>query len=149
MLRQEVYELDVDALERGEQRAGKALLHRLSQLPYPAAAAAGDNRHAVFLVTESEAITYHYELDLRAQSPPDPRIAHTLNLKTDEYGNVLAVSCRGLSAAGPPPGQRASPADRAAIDSVQTETHLAYTENRYTNDVIEDDHYRLRCLARS
>ena len=26
----------------------------------------GANRHAVFLVTESEAITYHYELDLRA-----------------------------------------------------------------------------------
>ena len=44
-----------------------------------------------FLVTESEAITYHYELDLRPEIPgkPDPRIAHTLNLHIDEYGNVL------------------------------------------------------------
>ena len=37
----------------------------------------------VFLVTESEAITYHYELDLRLDNRPDPRIAHTLNLRTD------------------------------------------------------------------
>ena len=44
----------------------------------------------MFLVTESEAITYHYELDLRAETlTPDPRIAHTLNLQVDEYGNVL------------------------------------------------------------
>ena len=41
-------------------------------------------------MTESEAITYHYELDLRPETDrPDPRIAHTLNLATDEYGNVL------------------------------------------------------------
>ena len=50
----------------------------------------GNNRHAVFLVTESEAITYNYELDLRQAPPsPDPRIAHTLNLRFDEYGRAL------------------------------------------------------------
>ena len=51
----------------------------------------GSNRHAVFLVTESEAITYHYELDLRADASEagSARIAHTLNLRIDEFGNVL------------------------------------------------------------
>lgn len=44
----------------------------------------GQNRFATFIVKESEAITYTYE-----RNPIDPRIAHTLNLSTDEYGNVL------------------------------------------------------------
>jgi hypothetical protein len=46
------------------------------------------NRYAVFMVKESEAISYAYE-----RNPEDPRIAHTLTLETDELGNVLeAVS---------------------------------------------------------
>ncbi|HMR19403.1 MAG TPA: SpvB/TcaC N-terminal domain-containing protein, partial [Sphingobacterium sp.] len=44
----------------------------------------GKNKHAVFIVKESEAITYSYE-----RNPEDPRIVHNLNIKTDEYGNVL------------------------------------------------------------
>ena len=41
MLRQEIYELDVDALAAGRAEAGQALLGRLSQLPHSAPAAAG------------------------------------------------------------------------------------------------------------
>ena len=44
----------------------------------------GKNKHAIFVVKESEAITYNYE-----RNAEDPRIAHTLNIKLDEYGNVL------------------------------------------------------------
>ena len=44
----------------------------------------GKNKHAVFAVKQSEAITYGYE-----RSPEDPRIAHSLNVKLDEYGNVI------------------------------------------------------------
>ncbi len=51
----------------------------------------GPNQHAVFLVTESEAVTYHYELDLSGTGAlsPDPRVAHTLNLRFDDYGRAL------------------------------------------------------------
>ena len=70
VLRQEIYELDVDALEPGDEKAPQ-------QIPVRIFSAAthncdirclqprGTNQHAVFLVTESEALSYHYELDLR------------------------------------------------------------------------------------
>jgi hypothetical protein len=35
------------------------------------------NRHAVFMVTESEAITYHYELDLRPDTLRPSRASPT------------------------------------------------------------------------
>ncbi|WP_421921236.1 SpvB/TcaC N-terminal domain-containing protein [Marinifilum sp.] len=44
----------------------------------------GENKHAVFLPINNEAISYHYERDA-----DDPRIAHSVTLNTDEYGNVL------------------------------------------------------------
>jgi hypothetical protein len=44
----------------------------------------GKNRHAVFTVKESEALTFNYE-----RNTEDPRIAHSLNIKLDEQGNVL------------------------------------------------------------
>jgi hypothetical protein len=44
----------------------------------------GMNKHAVFVVIDSEAITYSYERDIE-----DPRIDHNLNIKLDEFGNVL------------------------------------------------------------
>ena len=44
----------------------------------------GKNKHAVFVVKESESITYNYE-----RNTDDPRIAHNLNFKLDEYGNVI------------------------------------------------------------
>ncbi|MGO8056556.1 toxin TcdB middle/C-terminal domain-containing protein, partial [Rhizobium leguminosarum] len=44
----------------------------------------GHNSHAIFIVKESEAINYSYE-----RNTEDPRIAHTLNIKIDEYGNAL------------------------------------------------------------
>ncbi|HOF17239.1 MAG TPA: SpvB/TcaC N-terminal domain-containing protein, partial [Bacteroidales bacterium] len=43
-----------------------------------------DNNYAVFLKTESEQLMYHYE-----RIAADPRIAHSLVLETDDYGNVL------------------------------------------------------------
>jgi hypothetical protein len=96
MLRQEVVELDIDALERPEDP--EHLPVKLFSTAYHNChirrlQPRDVNRHAVFLVAESEAITYHYELDIRAeqlpQLNPDPRIAHTLNLQYDEYANVL------------------------------------------------------------
>lgn len=145
MLRQEVYELDVDALERGEEQPVKLFTTAYHNCHIRRLQPRAVNRHAVFLATESEAVTYHYELDLRRETlTPDPRIAHTLNLKVDDYGNVL----QAVSVVYPRLGRHADatlpPGAEALIAQVQTETHLAYTETRFTNDVNEGAHYRLR-----
>nr|WP_236038299.1 toxin TcdB middle/N-terminal domain-containing protein [Ktedonobacter robiniae] len=145
MLRQEVYELDVDALATGRHTPVKLFsaayhtchIHRLQ--------AKAANQHAVFHVTESEAITYHYELDLRPQQlTPDPRIAHTLNMRIDEYGNIQ----QSVAVVYPRLGTYVDAALRDGaqelIQQVQSELHLASTETRYTNDVLEPDAYRLR-----
>src|SRR5690606_6716863 len=86
MLRQEIFALD--APENPTEEASK-----LAMKPYMVATnnsnlqllqPRGQNRHGVFLVTQSEAISIQYERD-----ETDPRITHMLNIKTDELGNVL------------------------------------------------------------
>ena len=152
-LRQEVYELDIDALQQQGLHQPKKLFstaynsYQIQRLQPQA-----DNRHAVFLVTGSEAISYNYELNLHSvetppgiESPLDPRISHVLNLNTDAYANVL----QSVTAVYPRRNRYrdASLPDGAEelIYQVQQETHLAYTENRFTNnDVVNDiDDYRL------
>ncbi len=146
-LRQEVYELDIEALEqRGLHQPNKLFSAAYHSYHIKLLQHCVDNRHAVFLVTKSEAISYSYELDMQAEdSQVDPRISHVLNLKTDEYGNVL----QALTAVYPrrQSYQDASLPDGAdrLITQVQQETHLAYSENRFTNDVTDEiDDYRLK-----
>jgi RHS repeat-associated protein len=153
-LRQELYELDVDALNPADGTPPRETPVRL----FSAAThncgirclqPRGDNPHAVFLVVESEALSYHYELDLRPPAPPagapanpplqpDPRISHTLNLSFDEYGNVqqsVAVGC--------PRVRQFNDSDLVAVSDlireVQRERHIAYTETHYTTDAIGPD----------
>ncbi|MBI3398310.1 MAG: insecticidal toxin complex protein [Deltaproteobacteria bacterium] len=93
----------------------------------------GQNKHAIFVVKESEAITYSYERDTK-----DPRIAHNLNIKLDEYGNVLE------SAAVVYPRMQANASLPAETQQAQDKTTIICTQNRFTNDVMNDDKYRLR-----
>lgn len=144
-LRQEIYELDVDTLQQGEHHPVKLFSTAYHNCNIRRLQPQAENKHAVFLVTESEAITYNYELDLRQEEVrPDPRIAHTLNLRIDEYGNIqqsVAVSYPRVNHYE----DTTLPAGTAdLISRTQKELHLAYTETRYTNDVIEQDGYRLR-----
>jgi Insecticide toxin TcdB middle/C-terminal region/Insecticide toxin TcdB middle/N-terminal region len=161
MLRQEVYELDVDALERPdnpEHRPVKLYSTAYHNCHMQRLQPQADNPHAVFLVAESEAITYHYELDLTTRDVrPDPRIAHTLNLQYDEYGNVL----QSVAVVYPRLGKFEDDATLvdgltdalSLIQQVQKEeTHVAYSETRYTEDfgtkladkVAALDNHRLR-----
>ncbi len=169
MLRQEVVELDIDALEQpvnSKQQPVKLFSTAYHNCHIRRLQSTDVNRHAVFLVAESEAITYHYELDVRKeqldklkpgeQLKPDPRIAHTLNLQYDEYGNVL----QSVAVVYPRQGKFENDANLASgltdaltlIDTVQQERHLAYTETRYTEDFGTQpgdkdavlDHHRLR-----
>lgn len=98
----------------------------------------GQNKHAVFIVKESEAITYNYE-----RNTEDPRVAHNLNVQLDEYGNVL----ESVSVAYP----RLSPdlSLPAATRQEQARTIVIHTQNVFTNDVEGENEHRLRALSES
>ena len=66
VLRQEIYELDVAKLEQDTQLPVKLFSAAQRNCDIRRLQPLGSNRHAVFLTLESEAITYHYEMDLRA-----------------------------------------------------------------------------------
>lgn len=93
----------------------------------------GQNKHAVFIVKESGAINYSYE-----RNTEDPRIAHTLNIKLDEYGNIL----ESASVVYP----RLKPDSSLPIETqnVQKQTLVIYTQNSFTNDIDTPVSYRLR-----
>ena len=138
VLRQEIYELNVDDLtgpspKQTPVRLFSAATHNCNiQLLQ----SRGDNKHAVFLVTESEAISYHYELDLRGNGEfkPDPRIAHTLNLRHDEFGNQQQSVAIGYGRWQP--GVYSDLPRLDLIKEVQAELHIAYSETLHTQDVI-------------
>ena len=93
----------------------------------------GRNQHAVFVVKESEAITYNYE-----RNTEDPRVSHSLNIKLDEYGNVLESASVVYPRLMP---DMTLPAD---TQQAQGQTAIIYTQSRYTNDAKGNDEYRLR-----
>jgi RHS repeat-associated protein len=93
----------------------------------------GSNRFAVFSVKTSESVSYSYERDI-----DDPRIAHKLNVRMDEYGNVLE------SASIAYPRFLADNSLPSETQEAQKKTLIVYTQNRYTNDVIDENTYRLR-----
>lgn len=167
-LRQETYELDVDALNPADGSAPRELPvrlfsavaheHRVRRLQ-PAAS----NRWAVFQGVEREVLTYHYEQDLRAVVLPtdpvhidplqlDPRVGHDLNLSFDEYGNVqqsVSIGYRRSRSFDDPDLAR----HHAVIRAVQYEQHVGYTEFHYTDRASAIDpaagsepiqYYRLR-----
>jgi len=77
----------------------------------------GTNKHAIFHVTESETLSYHYERNV-----DDPRIAHSIVLSTDDYGNVL----QSAQIAYP---RRVVPVDMPE----QGKLHIVYHENEFIN----------------
>lgn len=104
--------------------------------------AKGTNKHAVFLSLPSESIAYNYERNLL-----DPRIAHSLTLATDEFGNVL----KSAEVVYPRLIENASLADEAAnsfLKAEQKKQHIIFTEADYSNDIDEatalHSNYRLR-----
>ncbi len=130
VLRQEVYALDNSQIATvpysvAEHNCNIQLLQPLQ-----------NNRYAVFLVTESEAINYNYERNTK-----DPRIAHSLNIKIDELGNILQ------SAAVVYPRQTQVNGLPAEVINEQKKTHIIYSVTQFTNDVINDITYRLRMLS--
>ena len=145
MLRQEIYELDNDALEKGIHKPVRLFSTAYHNCAIRCLQPRWQNQHAVFFVTESEAVTYHYELDLGPEFlTPDPRITHQLHLAVDKVGNLLQSVSVVYPRYGKFDDKTLQPADIARIRNLQEELHVAYIENHYTNDVQDDNNHRLR-----
>ncbi|MCP3877192.1 MAG: toxin, partial [Sulfitobacter sp.] len=148
LLRQEVYALDKTDKE--------PLPYAVTEQNFSVRRlqARGANRHAVFLTHAREKIVYNYERSLvpvlagqvvdeatAAANPnvewsPDPRVAHSLTLQVDNFGNVLKSAAIGY-------GRRFTDSGlpNAARDK-QAATHITCTENRVTNPIDSADDYR-------
>lgn len=169
VLRQEVFALD--APDKGVGDEDEALKKQLT--PYTAAThnctiqllqPRNKQPYAVFLVTESEAITFQYERDAA-----DPRIAHTLNIKIDDLGNVeesasvvygrstdkaeavfQALKDTVTDFSDSDEQAKLRDAFEKAMDDTKTEqqkNHIIYTKNTFTNDIDDISRpqaYRLR-----
>lgn len=81
------------------------------------------NNHGIYFTHQLESLSYHYE-----RNPADPRISHALTLEVDEFGNALRSLAVGYGRRQPDPGLP-SAADREK----QTQSHITYTVNQYTN----------------
>jgi RHS repeat-associated protein len=147
ILRQEVFELDVAALQdRGEHKPVRLFSAAQHSCHIRRLQRRGPNRHAAFLVTEAEILTYHYELDLAGTGclRPDPRVAHTLNLRLDDYGRAVQSVMAVYPRAVPLSGAALSAEQLALIRAVQDERRLTYTETSFTKELPADvDTHRL------
>jgi RHS repeat-associated protein len=134
MLRQEVYGLD------GTDKAQHPYTITEQNFTIKRLQPQGGNRHAVFFTHAREAINYHYE-----RNPADSRIAHTMTLEVDPFGNVLKQAAIGY-------GRLQPDVTLSTEDQLkQTQTFITYTENRVTNAIDVADNYRtpLPCESRS
>lgn len=141
MLRQEVFSLDTPAVNptNDEIRRGLTPFYVAThnchiKLLQPRA----QNKHAVFTIIESEALTIQYE-----RNPSDPRISHTLNTVVDDFGLVLE------KAAVVYPRQQDDLTLPAHVITAQHKTFISYNQYSFTNDIITPEIYRLRLPATS
>lgn len=155
ILRQETFALDAPAFEPSSDELKKqatpftVATHNCGiQLLQPRIA----NHFGVFTVKESEALTYHYE-----RHHEDPRVAHSLNLEHDQYGNVLKsvsvvyprlqnepeLSTLGID----------NPKQRTCLEKAQNDqkkVHILFTQNQFTEDTLQAEAlFRLPVLCQS
>lgn len=125
LLRKEVYAKDnsADAGKPYIVQQKNAVIKRLQEQAI--------NKHAVFLVHESEAITYHYERNMA-----DPRIGHAFVLKIDAYGNALQTAAVGYGRFTSDPGLTAEQ------QAEQSKIHITCSEAEFTLALSENDALR-------
>ncbi len=147
VLRQEIYELDVNALAGGEEKPVKLFSTAYHNCHIDRLQPRANNLHAVFLVTESEAISYHYELvlDPLPDAVPDPRVSHTLNLKTDSFGHVLQSVVVAYPRFGTFSDSTLPVGGQPLVRNVQGQIHLAFMQTSFTDVEVpaDPDNYRV------
>ncbi len=128
MLRQEVFSLDGSEKELLPYSVVTHNCHIKKLQPV------NENRFAVFMVQESEGVTFSFERNI-----DDPRIAHSLNIEIDDLGNVLKSA-----AVVYPRKNRPAELTEDKIWDEQNKQHIIFNENSFTQDIISPAVYRLR-----
>jgi len=85
----------------------------------------GVNKHAVYLSTQEESLSFHYE-----RNPEDPRMAHQVTLEIDDFGNITKSAAIGYPRRTPQYPE-------------QSKTYATCTENVFTNKPNESEWYRI------
>ncbi|MCF0075526.1 insecticidal toxin complex protein [Dyadobacter sp. CY261] len=143
-LRQEVYEVSIETDPLKKPEPVKLFTTAFHNCHIRCLQPKRSNKHAVFLVGESESIVFNYQLKLEGGQiiSPDPRISHSFNLTFNEYGQVeeaITVTYGRVRLSG-----RDEDTDTLAlIDQVQKKGHAALNSVRYTNHIDEQDFFRL------
>lgn len=90
------------------------------------------NKHGVFSLHETEAITYHYE-----QDPRDPRIVHLFNIEVNEFGEPVRTALVAY-------GRMTTDSELTTEEQeAQKKTHITCNWKNYTNAIINlDTEYR-------
>jgi RHS repeat-associated protein len=143
LLRSEAYELELDALQRGEEHRVRLFSVTQQNCHLRCIQHRGSNRHGVYLVASAEALTYHHDLNLTVDElEPDPRISHVLNLEIDEWGNVLESVVVAYPRGGRVQGEELPDVAMSTIEAVQRERHVALTIHEVTGAIDEGVHHR-------
>ena len=141
LLRREVYADDAppNATPAVARRARTPYVASESSFTIRLVQPRGANRHAVFFVHSREAITAHYE-----RQADDPRVEHVVTLSVDAYGNVLQQATIGYGRRHP---DASLPTDEDRRK--QSLVYITQADNRVTNAIVENDHYRTPLAAES
>jgi len=140
MLRQEIYALD------GSAQEPEPYLITQNNFTVQILQPQQPNRYAVFLSTPRESVQYHYDrnfVSVGSQQVADPRVAHTLNLAIDQFGNIL----QSLSVAYGRRHADSNPQLTITDTTKQQQTSCTLAVKAYTNAVETADAYRTPALC--
>lgn len=99
------------------------------------------NQYASFMIVPRESISYGYD-----RIPGDPRITHAFVLDTDELGSIKKTATVVYPRVKRPVAPNAVP-DK--VWNTQNKMSISYGEVNFTNDILQDNVYRLRAAYES
>ena len=139
VVRSEVYAVDGTNLQDIPYTVKQANIHLEQRQPL------GRNRHAVFFVRPKETLEVVYDRKIYPCGRFDPRIAHTLVLETDFYGNPLRSMTISYGRRLEDPDPRLTDEDRER----QRHTYAVLSEATSTNSFDDAETYLLPKPAES
>ena len=142
LLRQEIYALDNS--EASDRPYTVSEQNYTIEILQPRAG----NQNAVFFTHARETIDFQYErslFEVNGQLLADPRVAHSLVLGTDIFGNVTNSVAIAYGRRHPDQNPLLTEQDHQR----QQQIHLTCTTNQFTNAVLEEDAYRTPASAES
>jgi len=140
ILRQEIYALD-NTEEADRPYSVSERNYALKRLQ-----PRGENRHTVFFAHPRETVDFHYErklYDVVGHKLADPHVTHSMILDVDDFSNVLRSVAIGYGRRYDDPDPLLTSDDKEK----QRRTLITYTENHFTNPILEKDAHRTPLLC--